>query len=188
MRIFVKKGKLVETESEAIILTVFEGSRKLTGLALEVDKISGGLISEIISNGDFEAKPSQISVIYTRGNLPAKRIAIAGLGKQKEFNLEKLRSAFASVMRHLRGMNVKEAATSINLNLIAGKKNQVVQAAVEGALLGLYQYTPFKTVGREDLKDMEEINIIADPKEFSLVESAVKKARQLPIRFISLAT
>ena len=66
-------------------------------------------------------------------------------------------------MRHLRGMNVKEAATSINLNLIPGKKDQVVQAAVEGALLGLYQYTPFKTVGREDLKDMEEIKYYCRP-------------------------
>jgi leucyl aminopeptidase len=177
VKIFVKKGKLVDTKSQAIILTLFEGSRKLTGLALEVDKISGGLISEIISNGDFEAKLSQISVVYTRGTLPAKRIALVGLGKQKEFNLEKLRSAFASVMRHLRGMNIKEAVTSINLNLIPGKKDQIVQAAVEGTLLGLYQYTPFKTVGREDLKDMEEINIIASSKEYSLVESAVMKAR-----------
>ena len=35
MKIFVKKGKLVDTKSQAIILTLFEESRKLTGLALE---------------------------------------------------------------------------------------------------------------------------------------------------------
>ena len=63
------------------------------------------------------------------------------------------------------------------MNLIPGKKEQVAQAVAEGALLGLYQYTPYKTVGREDLKEMEELNIITDAKEFSLVESAVKKAR-----------
>ena len=177
MKIFVKKGMLADTKSQAIILPLFEDSKKLTGLALEIDKISNGLISELISNGDFEAKPSQISVVYTRGTLPAKRIALVGLGKQKEFNLEKLRSALASVMRHLRSMNVKEAATSINLNLIPGKKEQVVEAAVEGALLGLYQYTPYKTVGREDLKEMGELNIIADMKDYPLIESAVKKAR-----------
>lgn len=177
MRIFVKKGNLVDTKSQAIILPLFEDSKKLTGLALEIDKISNGLITELIGNGDFEAKPSQISVVYTRGTLPAKRVALVGLGKQKEFNLEKLRSAFASILRHLRSMNVKEAATSVNLNLIPGKKEQVVEAAVEGALLGLYQYTPYKTVDREELKDMDELNIIADAKDYSLIESAVKKAR-----------
>jgi leucyl aminopeptidase len=177
VKIFVKKGVLADTKSEAIILTLFEDSRKLTGETLAIDKKSGGLISELIRSRDFEAKPSQISVIYTRGTLLAKRIALVGLGKQSEFNLEKLRAAFAKISGHLRNMNIKEAATSINLNLIPGIRDQVAQAVAEGAMLGLYQYTPYKTVDREDLKDMEKLNIIADGKDFSLIESAVKKAR-----------
>jgi len=80
-------------------------------------------------------------------------------------------------MRHLRSLNIKEAATSIDLNLIPRKKDKVAQAVAEGALLGLYQYTPFKTVGREDLKEMEQLNIVADEKDFSLIEAAIKKAR-----------
>lgn len=177
VKVLVKKGNLADTKSQAIILPLFEHSKKLAGIAIEIDKRSSGLISELISNGDFEAKPSQVSMIYTQGNLPAKRIALVGLGKQSEINLEKIRTSFASVMRHLRNINVKEAATSINLNLLAGKKEQLVEAVVEGALLGLYQYTPYKTVGREDLKEMSELNIMADAKDFSLVDSAVKKAR-----------
>jgi leucyl aminopeptidase len=177
VKIFVKKGVLADTKSQAIILTLFEDSKKLTGVALEIDQKSNGLISELIKSGDFEAKPSQISVIYTRGSLSAKRIALVGLGKQSEINLEKLRGAFASVMQHLRNLNIKEAATSINLNLIPRKKDQVAQAMAEGSLLGLYQYTPYKTVGREDLKEMEQLNIIADEKDFFLIESAIKKAQ-----------
>jgi len=177
VKIFVKKGKLADTKSQIIILTLFEDSKKLTGVALEIDKKSDGLISELIENGDFQAKPSQISVIYTRGSLPAKRIALVGFGKHSEFNLEKLRAAFAKALQHLRNLNIKEAATSINLNLIPRKKDQVAQAVAEGSLLGLYQYTPFKTVGREDLKDMEQFNIITNEKDFSLIESAIKKAQ-----------
>ncbi len=179
MNIFVKKGVLAETKSQAVILTLFEDGKKLTGDALEIDKKSGGLISDLMMSRDFEAKPSQISVIYTGDKIPAKRLALVGLGKQKEFNLEKLRAAFAKVLQHLRDLNVKEAATSINLNLIAGKKDQIVQAIVEGSVLGLYQYTPYKTVGREDLKEMEALNIIAAKKDSALIESAVKKARMI---------
>lgn len=175
VNVFVKKGNLAVTKSQAIILPLFQDSKKLQGLALEIDKKSGGLISEVIGNGDFEAKPSQVFVIYTQGSFPARRIALVGLGKQKEFNLEKLRASFASVMRHLRSMNVKEAATS--MNFFAGKKIQAAQAAVEGALLGLYQYTPYKTVSREDLKEMETFHIMTDAKDFSLVDTAVRKAR-----------
>jgi len=177
VKIIVRKGKLADTKSQAIILPLFAESRKLSGTALEIDKISEGLISEIIKNGDFEAKPSQISVIYTRGSLPAQRIALVGLGKYKEFNLEKLRGAYAKVMQHLRNLNIKEAATEINSDLLPRKKDQVAQAVAEGSLLGLYQYTPYKTVGREDLKEMEQLMIVADEKDFSLIESAIKRRK-----------
>jgi len=177
VKIFVKKGKLVDTKSQAIILPLFEENKKLSGAALEIDKISDGLISEVINNGDFEAKPSQISVIYTRGSLPSQRIALVGLGKQNEFNPEKLRGAFAKVMQHLRNLNIKEAATEINLDLLPRKKDQMAQAVAEGSLLGLYQYTPYKTVGREDLKEMDELNIVVADNDFSLIEAEVKKAR-----------
>ena len=82
MKISVNKGKLADTDGEAIILALFEG-KELAGPALEIDTKSNGLIGELIDSHDFEAKPSQISVIYTRGSLPAKRIVLVGLGKDE---------------------------------------------------------------------------------------------------------
>lgn len=177
MKISVQKGKLADTKSQAIILALFEDRKKLAGVALQIDKQTDGLISELIVNHDFEAKPSQISVIYTRGLLPAKRIALVGLGKESEFNLEKLRIAFAKVMQHLRNLNIKEAATSIDWSLIPNAKDKIAQAVAEGALLGLYQFTSFKTIDRKDLKNMERLNIISEEKGFSLIEATVKKAQ-----------
>ncbi len=177
MKISVTKGKLADTKSQAIILALFEGKKKLAGVALQIDKRADGLISELIDSHDFEAKLAQISVIYSRGLLPAKRIVLVGLGKQSEFNLEKLRIAFAKVMQHLRNLNIKEAASSIDLNLIPNAKGAVVQAVAEGSLLGLYQYTPFKTVGREDLKNMEQLNIVAEEKDLPLIEATIKKVQ-----------
>jgi leucyl aminopeptidase len=176
VKVFVKKGNLVDVKSQAIILALCEDTGKLTGIALEIDKKTGGLISELTGNGDFEGKPSQISLVYTRASLPAKRIALVGLGKQNELNPEKLRTAYASALRHLRGINIKEAATSLPMNLLPGKGRQIVQAAVEGAVLGLYQYTPYKTVGREELKEMAAFNIIAGAKDFALIQEEVKKS------------
>lgn len=177
MKIFVKKGKLQDIKSQAIILPLFQDQKKIAGTALLIDQKSKGLITELIKNGDFAAKPSEISVVYTRGAIPAQRVALVGLGKQSEINLEKIRSAFSKMMQHLRSLNIKEAVTSPDLNIIPDKKDKVVQAIVEGALLGLYQYTPYKTVGREDIKEMEQLNIVAEGEEYFFIESAVKKAK-----------
>ncbi len=178
MKIPVTKGKLVDTSCEAAILGLFE-DKELAGPALEIDTKSNGLIGELIGGHDFEAKPSQISVIYTRGSLPAKRIVLVGLGKYSEFNLEKLRAAYAKAMQHLRTLNIKQAVTSIDLNPPPNAKDKVAQAVVEGALLGLYQYAPFKTVDRENLKDVEELTIVAEENDFPLIEAAVEKAQTI---------
>ena len=87
MKISVKKGNLAGTKSSAIILALFEDQKKLTGNALVLDQKTGGLISELMKCRDFEAKHSQVSVLYTKEMLPAKRIALVGLGKYGEFNL-----------------------------------------------------------------------------------------------------
>ena len=176
MKISVNKGKLADTESEAIILALFEG-KELAGLALQIDTKSNGLIGELIGSHDFEAKPSQVSVIYTRRSMPAKRIVLVGLGKHSEFNLEKLRAAFAKAMQHLRALNIKQAVTSIDFESLPDAKDRVAQAVVEGALLGLYQYAPFKTVDRENLKDVEQLTIVAEEDDFPLIKAAVEKAQ-----------
>ena len=177
MKVLVKKGKLQDIKSQAIILALFQDQKELTGTSLLVDQASRGLISELINNGDFTGKPSQVTVLYTGGTIPAQRIALVGLGKAAEINLEKIRAAFSKVLQSLRGLNIKEAAASIDSNILPDKKDKVVQAAVEGLLLGLYQYTPYKTVGREDIREIDQLSIIVQEENYSVVESAVKNAQ-----------
>ena len=177
MRIFVKKGNLAEAKSQAVILTFFEDQKKLTGAALQIDQKCNGLISDLLKNRDFEGKLSQTSVIYTKDLLPSKRITLLGLGKSAEVDLDKIRGAYAKVMQHLRSLNIKETAFSIDWKMISETKEKIIQAVVEGALLGLYQYNPYKTVGLEDLKEMEQLNIICEGNDFNLIESEIKKTQ-----------
>lgn len=176
MKILVQKGKLQDIKCPAIILPLFQDQKKLTETSLLLDQASNGLISEILNNGDFEARPSQISVIYTRGAIPSQRIALVGLGKKSEINLEKIRTAFAKIMQHLRNINIKEAATSVDLNILPEERDKIIQAVVEGIHLGLYQYTPYKTLGREDIKEMEQLTFIVEEDKYSFTEAEVKKA------------
>ncbi len=177
MKINVRKGNLTDAKSEALILALFEEDKKLFGLAYDVDAKSDGLISDIIKSGDFEAKPAQVAVIHTRGLLPAKRIALVGLGKKNEFKLEKLRAAYAKATQHLRSINITEVATALDFTAFSGEKEPLASAAVEGAVLGLYQYTPFKTVDRAEIKEMKQLEIFASGQDFALVTQEVKKTR-----------
>lgn len=177
MKIIVKKIDIEKIATEALILAIYSDEKTLSRNTLLVDKKTGGMIREVIGNGDFEGKPAQIAVFYSRGMLPAKRILLVGLGKKKEADLEKIRGAFAAAMQRLRSLNVKEAATVIDVNIQSEGKGRIVRAVAEGVLLGLYQYTPYKTVGREDIREMKQLTIVASEKDYSLIESETKKTQ-----------
>ena len=175
MNIKIKKGNLVDTKTQVIILALCEGEKTFSDVVSIVDRKTGGLLSDVLKSGDFEAKPSQVSVIYTGGALSAKRIALVGLGKKGELSLEKIRSAFAKVMQYLRGLNIKDAATAMDWNLLPDQKEKYIAAVAEGASLGLYQYTPYKTVGRDELKEMRQLEIVAKPGDYSLILDEIIK-------------
>ncbi len=177
MNITVKKGNLSEIKTSAMILALCEGEIQSSEMVAGVDQQTDGLLGDIMKCGDFEAKLSQVSVIYPRGSLPAKRIALVGLGKKSELNLEKIRGAFSKVMQHLRGLNIKDAATAIDGNLLPDQKEKVIAAVVEGSVLGQYQYTSYKTVGREDLKEMRLLEIVAAPEDYAVTLNEIQKTK-----------
>ncbi|HOW57282.1 MAG TPA: M17 family peptidase N-terminal domain-containing protein, partial [Smithellaceae bacterium] len=93
MKINVKKGAIDKTAADAIILTMFQEEKELPADVAAIDARCGGIIGEVIKNGDISGKPSQVSVVYIKGKVPAKRIVLVGLGKRNEINPEKIREA-----------------------------------------------------------------------------------------------
>ena len=175
MNITVKKGNLADTKTQAAVLCMCEGEKEFSQLIAGIDKKTGGLIRDVGKKGDFEGKPSQVCVIYTRGTLPAERIVLVGLGKKKDLDLEKVRGAFARVMQHLRGLNIRDAATAMDWSLLPDQKEKFAAAVAEGVKLGLYQYTPYKTVNRDELKEMKNLEIVVAPVDYRMILEEVRK-------------
>lgn len=177
MKIIVKKGKIGEHAGEAAVVTHFEGEAHLGGAAAKLDKKSRGLIGEIVTSGDFSGRLHELSVIYSRGSLPVKRVIVAGLGKRADFSLDRLRGAFARAAQHVRSLKLSEFSTSMDFGDIDAPIEQVTEAVVEGVELGLYQFTPFKTLERQEVRDVSEFMILEeDEGTLKTVKTAAKAA------------
>ena len=161
MKVDVKKGSPAAFRGEAIVVCHFEDSRKLEGAALQLERSSGGLLGEVIKSGDFTGKLAQVSVIYTRGALPARRVLLLGLGKKKEFDPEKLRRAFSKAARAIRELGIPGFAAS--LDSVDGPRSleDLTEAAVEGVLLGLYRFTHFKTPDKKEERNVKAFTLLA---------------------------
>ncbi|MGC9975638.1 MAG: leucyl aminopeptidase [Syntrophales bacterium] len=177
MNILIKVGEITDYKSEAVLVPYLEDGKDLQGKVALLDKKSGGLIREIIDGGDFDGRHLQVSVGYTRGVTPAKRIVLAGVGKKDDFTMEKLRGAFAMAARHVRSLGIKEFSTSPDFIIPDKSSDEIAKAVVEGVCLGLYQYTPFKTVDRDKIKGMKEFAIIVGKeKAYNIIRSQAKEA------------
>jgi leucyl aminopeptidase len=177
MKIQVRKGSLPDHTTEAAVVTLFEGDTGLTEIAALLNEKSGGLIEEILRRGDFTGQTNQTAVLYTRGDFPVKRIVIVGLGKRPDFSLDRLRGAFAKAAQKIRSLNISEFSSSMNIGNMDFPLEQMTEAAVEGIVLGLYQFLPFKTVDREKNREVERFTILAAETEtLKVIRSAAKTA------------
>ncbi len=177
MKIKVKKGSLAEYETGAAVVTHFEDETVLEGAASSLDERSGGLIADIIRLGDFTGRTNQIAVIYTRNDFPVKRIVMAGMGKRADFTLERLRGAYARAAQQIRTLKIGEFSSALHFRGVDLPLERMAEGVVEGVLLGLYRFLPFKTVDLEQNHKITGFTLLeADDAAFKAIRSGAKTA------------
>jgi len=177
MRILTRKGKITEFKSAAVVVPYFEDVKELAGAVKLLDEETGGMIKDIIATGDFKGTLNQLSVLYTRGLIPAKRIVLAGAGKKTDLTMEKLRSVYATAAKQIRSLQLKEFFTSLDFIGSNESIEHTVQAVVEGAVLGLYQYTNYKTVDKDKKRTPNEFVIVEEKEEVcTIIRSSAERA------------
>jgi len=146
MEIKAVVGDIAKIKADAIIVNFFEGMKRLDGSIATVDKVLNGAISQLISQGEIKGKLGEITIIHSLGRLPAARVAVAGLGKQAELTLVRVRGVVAETCRLLRQKGVDNVATIAQGAGVAGiSLEKAAQAVTEGALLGLYSFRKHMT-------------------------------------------
>jgi leucyl aminopeptidase len=149
LEVKVFSGDITKIKTDAIIVNLFEGVKEPGGATGAVDKALGGAITELIRQGELKGKFNEISIIHSLGKIPARIVAVAGLGKEAEFTDDKIRSIVAEICRNLRKLNCRRIATIVHGAGIGGVNPEMAsQAITEGSLLGLYRFR--KHITKED--------------------------------------
>jgi leucyl aminopeptidase len=170
MEVKVKKGQIESEAAEALVLMHFEDEKSLPPELQGVDKALGGLIKDLVASGEFRGRHLTTSLLHTQGKLPAKRVLLIGLGKRKDFQPDKVRQAIGRAACRVRELGIKSFSTPIPARkLIKGSLSASAQALVEGAVLGLYQFTEYRTEAREEIKAIKEM-VIVEAEARRLVE------------------
>lgn len=160
MDIAISIGNILEREADAIVLNLFEGVTEPGGATGAANQALGGLIRNLISGGDFTGKFKQTAVHYPREGITSPRLILVGLGKQEDFSLNRVRLASASAAREAIQRGARTLASIIHGGGIGGLDlPDAAQATVEGAILGNYKFTSYKT-GDDVPKSLDAFTIV----------------------------
>ncbi|MBE0415321.1 MAG: hypothetical protein IBX36_02105 [Dehalococcoidia bacterium] len=169
MEVKVVAGDITKLPVSAIIVNLFEGVESPTGATGAVDLALGGLITRLIAEGGIKGKLNEVTLIHSMGRIEPARVAVAGLGKEKELTLSRIRGVAAEACRSLRKVQAKRVATITHGSGSGGiDAEKSAQAVTEGAILGLYTFRRHQTKEPEQ-REIEEL-LIVEREESKLAE------------------
>ncbi len=137
----------------------------------EYNKLSEGLVEDLIKDKEFTGKFGQISLLRLKGSI--RRLVLVGLGKREEFNVNKAREAAGKAAVFVREKGIKEFSFLLFEDLMPGEASY---SLVEGVKLSLYQFNEFKTQGLDEIKNIENFTIVANGNNFIEIDKGIKKA------------
>ena len=176
LEVKVVTGDITEIDADAIVVNLFQGVEQVSGASAAVDEALGGAISSLISKGEFKGKFGEVSVVHTLGRLPARMVAVAGLGKQQDLNLDRIRGVVGEFCRSLRKLNCHRIATILHGAGVGGvEPGASAEAIMEGAVLGLYDFSRYKKPDYEDIGEM--VIVGREQSTIALVERGVREGK-----------
>jgi leucyl aminopeptidase len=176
VEVAVKAGQIQQEEAALIVVNLFQGVKTPGGATGAVDKALDGLITELIASGDFTGKLNELAVLYTQGAIPAKRVMVVGLGKEEEFDLDKVRDAAGTVAKRVRQVGVKSYTTIVHGGGKAGLSVEMAsQAIAEGTILALYRFLKHKSASEGEETEIEQLTFVEfDANKLPQVEAGAR--------------
>jgi leucyl aminopeptidase len=176
MQFQIKIDDPLKHPCQAMILGCFEDDASDPLFAL-IDLSMGGYLDSLYRQQEFTGKLNKTRIIHTLGKMPAERLVLVGLGKRKELTGERIRQGAGSAMQALRGTGLKGCATL--LHVVGEGGNGFLQAAVEGAALGAYAFSQYKT-RNGDLNGIERVEVLFPPdSSMGMAERVMAEAQTL---------
>ena len=135
MDIRFERTPLPQLEADAVILLATEDAPPSIGAACDAE------LTDLAASGELKGKPLELTLLHRPTGLAAKRLMVAGVGKEGSYKAADFRKAVGAALRAL-----KCKAKKVAVVLMASQQTpEIVAAAVQGAILGNYEPDVHKT-------------------------------------------
>jgi leucyl aminopeptidase len=182
VEIRVRPASVTDIETPLLVVNLFEGVTEPGGATGAVDAALGGQIRRLIADGEIRGEAATLTVIHNPGGasngLKAQRVAVVGLGKQDEFDLEAARIAAATAARQAEALHLPSFATIAHGAGVGGlDPDEAGRVTLEASLLALYSYDRFKEATKKPRSVQEVVLVERDAERARRYEEVARLAR-----------
>src|SRR3954471_22293619 len=172
LTIEVRQPGELEPDALAIPFPNEDGSSLSNGTRALDDRLKGRL-QRLFEDGELKGDLGKTVLLHTDGELNARRVVVAGVGKKDALDADALRTAASAVAHRVADVG-GTLAWLLDESLPLSLEDQA-RAIVEGTMLGSYSPARWKTE-EKPRKTVEKIVLYTDAPD-GLAESASRTAR-----------
>src|SRR5829696_5794472 len=150
MEIQTSSGPLAEADVQALAVAAFKDEKADEGFLKELDAAAGGLVRSVLETEELKGKEGETVYLHlpAGGDGPkARRLLLVGVGERADYGTAEVSQFAGAAVRHLRARNVKTVGLVPRLDADAPA---AASAAVEGAIIGLFEPDKYRTVDKEE--------------------------------------
>jgi leucyl aminopeptidase len=158
------QSRATALEADAIVVLEWKGSKQP-----ELFKT----LAPFYDSGEISGKPLEFTLLHGVEGYKARRVLIAGAGEREKLDAAGLRRIAGAAVRFLSGKGIASVAFGLDREGLGTA--EFVEAAAEGALLGVWEPDRLKTDDKENSKPIGSLTIaVGDVKG---LDAALNHAR-----------
>jgi leucyl aminopeptidase len=176
----IKSGSPEKQRSGCVVVGVFE-SRKLSQAADAIDLHSRGHLSAILRGGDMDGKLGATLLLQKIPEIPADRVLLVGLGKEREFRDKEYRTAFRAAIKALWDTGAVDA--TVYLSELPVKRRDLAWNVEQGVIAAhdaTYRFEQLKSKPDETRRHLRRLTLAVSRRgELTVGEAALKQGQAI---------
>ena len=176
MEIGICATNFAEAAVDALAVAVYKDEKIEEGRLKELDQMAGGIISSVIGTDEFKGKEGETVYLHLLpevGRLRARRLLLVGVGERDKYRAAQVSQMAGTAVRALRSRGIK--TVGLMPRIADGDFARAVSAAVEGAIIGLFETDKYRTIEKEE-RNIERCLIIEDG-DVNLLQRGIERGR-----------
>jgi leucyl aminopeptidase len=176
MEFSIKSGSPEKQRTGCVVVGVYEG-RKLSASAQGIDAASGQYLSEVLRRGDLEGALGKTLLLHGVPKIPADRVLLVGLGRERDFNEPAYRTALSAAAKALKATGATDAMVCLtDLALKRHDTSWKVEHAVLAMMEAGYRFDRLKSKPAEPKRSLRKVTLhVARRTEIDAGETALDR-------------